>query len=85
MIGMSIAPIPIMAADPQTLTGVWEGTLDPGAQAKKRIVVHISAAQDGSFHRVRFAVELDEHDRTSVGRKRERCFWSHVIDRRFVE
>jgi len=25
------------------------GTLDPGAQPKKRIVVHISAAQDGSL------------------------------------
>ena len=49
MIVMSIAPIHIMAADPQTLTGVWEGTLEPGAQAKKRIVVHISAAQDGSL------------------------------------
>jgi hypothetical protein len=49
-LGMSIAPIFAMAADdPQPIIGVWEGTLDPGAQPKKRIVVHISAAQDGSL------------------------------------
>jgi hypothetical protein len=48
-VGMSVAPIPIMAADLQPIIGVWEGTLDPGAQPKKRIVVHISAAQDGSL------------------------------------
>jgi len=48
-VGMSIAPIVVMAADPQPIIGVWEGTLDPGAQPKKRIVVHISAAQDGSL------------------------------------
>ena len=46
---MSIAPIPVKAADSQPIIGVWEGTLDPGAQPKKRIVVHISAAQDGSL------------------------------------
>ncbi|MFZ0480352.1 MAG: hypothetical protein WAL71_14505 [Terriglobales bacterium] len=48
-VGMSIAPIPVMAADPQPVIGTWEGTLDPGAQPKKRIVVHISAAEDGSL------------------------------------
>jgi hypothetical protein len=47
---MSITPIPARAADPQPITGVWEGTLDPGAQPKKRIVVHISAALDGSLN-----------------------------------
>ncbi len=46
---MSIATIPVRAADPQPIVGVWEGALDPGAQAKKRIVVYISAAQDGSL------------------------------------
>jgi hypothetical protein len=30
--------------------GGWSGTLNPGAQPKKRIVVHISAAQDGSLN-----------------------------------
>jgi len=38
-----------MAADPSPIVGNWEGTLDPGAQPKKRIVVHIAAAQDGSL------------------------------------
>jgi hypothetical protein len=39
-------------AGAQTRSGIvgdWEGTLDPGAQPKKRIVVHIEAAQDGSL------------------------------------
>jgi hypothetical protein len=36
-----------MAADTPPIVGNWEGTLDPGAQPKKRIVVHISAGQDG--------------------------------------
>ena len=39
----------MMAADPSPIVGNWEGTLDPGAQPKKRIVVHIAAAQDGSL------------------------------------
>jgi len=34
------------AADPHPIVGDWEGTLDPGAQPKKRIVVHITADQD---------------------------------------
>jgi hypothetical protein len=38
-----------MAADAKPIAGDWEGTLDPGAQGKKRIVVHISAAQDGTL------------------------------------
>jgi hypothetical protein len=38
-----------MAADPSPIVGNWEGILDPGAQPKKRIVVHITAAQDGSL------------------------------------
>ena len=42
-------PVPTMAADAKPIAGDWEGTLDPGAQAKKRIVVHISAAQDGNL------------------------------------
>src|SRR6202041_3370815 len=39
----------MMAADPSPVVGNWEGTLDPGAQPKKRVVVHISAEQDGSL------------------------------------
>jgi hypothetical protein len=38
-----------MAAEEPTAVGGWEGTLDPGAQPKKRILVHISAAEDGSL------------------------------------
>jgi hypothetical protein len=50
MLGLSLAPAPTLAADPRPVIGDWEGTLDPGAQPKKRIVVHISAAQDGSLN-----------------------------------
>ena len=39
----------LRAAEPSPIVGNWEGTLDPGAQPKKRIVVHIAAAQDGSL------------------------------------
>ena len=44
-----IVPALTMAADASPIVGDWEGTLDPGAQPKKRILVHISAAQDGSL------------------------------------
>jgi hypothetical protein len=37
------------AADAPAIVGDWEGTLDPGAQPKKHIVVHIGAAQDGTL------------------------------------
>jgi hypothetical protein len=49
MLGLGAAPVPTMAAEARTIVGDWYGTLDPGAQAKKRIVVHISASQDGSL------------------------------------
>ena len=49
LLGLKIVPSLAMAADTAPIVGNWEGTLDPGAQAKKRIVVHISAAQDGSL------------------------------------
>jgi hypothetical protein len=38
-----------MAADATRIAGNWEGTVDAGAQSKKRIVVHISVTQDGSL------------------------------------
>jgi hypothetical protein len=50
MLGLRIGSTLAMAADARPIVGNWEGTLDPGAQAKKRIVVHISAAQDGSLN-----------------------------------
>ena len=46
---LRIVPTLAMAADTPPIVGNWEGTLDPGAQPKKRIVVHISAAQDGNL------------------------------------
>jgi hypothetical protein len=50
VLGIAVAPVLLKAADPSPIIGNWEGTLDPGAQAKKRIVVHIAAAQDGSLN-----------------------------------
>ncbi len=49
MLGLGIVPALTMAADTPPIVGNWEGTLDPGAQPKKRIVVHISASQAGSL------------------------------------
>jgi hypothetical protein len=49
MLAVAVAPKFTMAQTQVSAVGDWEGTLDPGAQAKKRIVVHISAAQDGSL------------------------------------
>jgi hypothetical protein len=49
MLALSIAPTAVRAIDTNPVIGDWEGTMDPGAQAKKRIVVHITAAQDGSL------------------------------------
>jgi hypothetical protein len=44
-----MVPALTMAQDTRPIVGDWSGTLNPGAQPKKRIVVHISAAQDGSL------------------------------------
>jgi hypothetical protein len=49
MLTLAIAPVLTKAADPPRIVGTWEGVLDPGAQAKKHIVVHITADQDGSL------------------------------------
>jgi hypothetical protein len=46
--GLLFAPSRSVAADTTSpIVGTWEGTLDPGAQPKKRIVVHIAIGQDG--------------------------------------
>lgn len=37
------------AADATAIAGNWEGIVDAGAKSKKRIVVHINVAQDGSL------------------------------------
>jgi hypothetical protein len=49
MLGLGIVTALVVAADTTLVVGNWEGTLDPGAQPKKRVVVHISAAQDGTL------------------------------------
>ena len=49
MPGLGIVPAPVTIAGEPPIVGAWEGTLDPGAQAKKRILVHISTAGDGSL------------------------------------
>jgi hypothetical protein len=48
-LALAIVPIVALAQNRAGIVGDWEGTLDPGAQAKKRIVVHISAAPDGTL------------------------------------
>ncbi|HXN47223.1 MAG TPA: hypothetical protein VN893_11320 [Bryobacteraceae bacterium] len=47
-LGLTLMPALSLAADPP-IVGAWEGTLDPGAQPKKRILVHISADTDGNL------------------------------------
>ena len=49
MLGFNMVPVRALAADAPPIVGAWGGTLDPGAQPKKRILVHISAAQDGTL------------------------------------
>jgi uncharacterized protein len=49
MPGLAIMPDPMMAAGEPLIVGAWEGALDPGAQPKKRILVHISTEGDGSL------------------------------------
>lgn len=48
-LGWTAVPL-LTATDAQPVVGNWEGILDPGAQAKKRILIHITADQDGSLH-----------------------------------
>ena len=47
--GLMILSSLTMAADAPPIVGDWEGTLDPGAQPKKRILMHISVGQDGTL------------------------------------
>src|ERR1700722_3683824 len=50
MVVLGCLPALAVAQTRAGIVGDWEGTLDPGAQPKKRIVVHIAAAQDGSLN-----------------------------------
>ena len=49
ILGLSVVPTLTVTADAPPIVGDWGGTLDPGAQPKKRILVHISARQDGTL------------------------------------
>jgi hypothetical protein len=49
LLTVAILPTLAPAQNRAGIVGDWEGTLDPGAKAKQRIVVHISAAEDGSL------------------------------------
>lgn len=49
ILAMGLMPAPTMAADVTPIVGDWEGTLNPGAQATKKIAVHISVEQDGTL------------------------------------
>ena len=49
MFALGMVPALTMAQVTRSIVGDWSGTLDPGAQPKKRIVVHITAAQDGTL------------------------------------
>jgi len=46
---LGMVPARTMAQDAPSIVGDWSGTLNPGAQPKKRIVVHIAAALDGTL------------------------------------
>ena len=46
---LGMVPALTMAQVTRSIVGDWSGTLDPGAQPKKTIVVHISAALDGTL------------------------------------
>jgi hypothetical protein len=49
MLGLGSTPALFAADTPAAIVGNWEGTLDPGGQPKKKIVVHVSADQDGTL------------------------------------
>jgi hypothetical protein len=49
LLGFSIVPAATLAADAPPIVGDWAGTLNPGAQPKKQILVHISVGQDGTL------------------------------------
>ncbi len=48
ILGLTIVPA-LTAADTLPIVANWEGTLDPGGRPKKRLLMHITADQDGSL------------------------------------
>jgi hypothetical protein len=63
LIELTVAPPHILAQDASPIVGDWQGTLNPGAQPKKPIVVHISASQDGSLTGT---IDYPEQDTTGM-------------------
>jgi len=56
--------VPRLAAqDAPPVVGEWSGTLNPGGQPKKHVVVHISAEQDGSL---RGTIDYPDQDVSGV-------------------
>jgi uncharacterized protein len=49
MLALSMVQSHAVAADTPPIVVNWEGTLDPGAKPKQRVVVHITAAEDGTL------------------------------------
>ncbi|MGA7927659.1 MAG: hypothetical protein WCA20_16920 [Candidatus Sulfotelmatobacter sp.] len=53
----------LAAQDAPPVVGEWTGTLNPGGQAKKHVVVHISAEPDGSL---RGTIDYPDQDVSGV-------------------
>ena len=53
----------LAAQDAPPVVGEWTGTLNPGGQPKKHVVVHVSAEQDGSL---RGAIDYPDQDVSGV-------------------
>lgn len=62
MLAASLAPR-LAAQDEPPVVGEWTGTLNPGGQPKKHVVVHISAEQDGSL---RGTIDYPDQDVSGV-------------------
>ena len=62
-LGIACAPASLRAADQPPIVGDWEGTLDPGAQPKQRVVVHISQSQDGTLSG---AIDYPDQDTSGI-------------------
>ena len=62
MLALIIVP-GLPAQDAPPVAGEWTGTLNPGGQPKKHVVVHISAEQDGSL---RGTIDYPDQDVSGV-------------------
>src|SRR5580693_4551375 len=64
MFALAFIGVPGLAAqEASPVVGDWTGTLNPGGQPKKHVVVHISAEQDGSL---RGAIDYPDQDVSGV-------------------